>query len=242
MLGLPVVHAPVPQCRQRRGVRVHTGDDRGAHLVPVGERGLVRADVLHRAVDRVEVHRRLPGRQPLAEVSVYRNCLVGDLANKVAAPVPLVTGPVELVEGAVPHRVGHLGHTVDQRSQRPDLGQVPVRPTPLAGPAPGDAADLLQVQLRRERVRRRNGHRREERAHLSRQGGQELPVPGQDLRGPLDREQGRSGGDDADRVQPEGELGDDAEVAATAAQGPEQVRLATEVRGHERAVRQHHVG
>ena len=72
---------------------------------------------------------------------------------------------------------------------------------------------------------RREGHQAADRGHLLGRRAGPL-VPGvQHLGGPLDREEERPGEDLGDRQQLELERGDDAEVAAAAAQRPEELRV-----------------
>ena len=59
------------------------------------------------AVDRVQVHRRLPRRQRRAELRVDLYRRIGDLLDEVGAPVPLVAGRVDAVEGALQPGVRH---------------------------------------------------------------------------------------------------------------------------------------
>jgi hypothetical protein len=66
------------------------------------------------AVDRVKVHRRLHGRHLRAELGVDLDGLVGDLLDEVGAPVPLVAGRIEPVEGALQRRMGHRVNAVQQ--------------------------------------------------------------------------------------------------------------------------------
>ena len=81
---------------------------------------------------------------------------------------------------------------------------------------------------------RREGHQPADRGHLVGRGRGPL-VPGvEDLARPLDREEERPGEDLRDRQQLELQRGDDAEVPAAAAQGPEELGVGSRRR---RAVR-----
>ena len=106
----------------------------------------------------------------------------------------------------------------DRRERGVGVGRV-------AGVAPHHAACLLQVQLGRERVPGRNGHRGEEAVEVLVLRGHEVPVPAQHVGGRRHRPQGRPGDHVPHRVQPEHERGHDPEVAAAAAQRPEQVGM-----------------
>ena len=75
--------------------------------------------------------------------------------------------------------------------------------------------------------------------------GQQLPVPAHHLGGVGEVVQHRAADDRAafaDVVAAERERGDDAEVPASATQGPEQVRMRALTGGDERAVGEHHIG
>ena len=70
-------------------------------------------------------------------------------------------------------------------------------------------------------------------------GRQEVPVPAQHVGGGGHRPDRRAGDHVRDRVQPERERGDDPEVAAPAAQRPEQVGVLALRRGHDPPVGEH---
>ena len=107
------------------------------------------------------------------------------------------------------------------------------------GVAPHDPADLAHVQRLGERRRGRDGREREEAAELARGRGEELAVGGEDGAAALDRPERRAGDHGVDLVEAELERGDDAEVAAAAAQRPEQVRVLVLARADPLAARQH---
>ncbi len=104
------------------------------------------------------------------------------------------------------------------------------------GVAPDDGAHLAAVELLRERRHGRHGREREEPVQLPRRLRDELPVALHDRDGVVERPERRAGDDRAHRVQPVAELGDDAEVAAAAADRPEQVRVLVGAGGDLRAV------
>jgi len=85
----------------------HPGDDVVIAAVPVRERGRVGGYPAGGAVDRVQVHGRMTGRQLRAVLDVYLDRRVGDLAEEVGPPVPLQPGRVEAVEGALQHGERH---------------------------------------------------------------------------------------------------------------------------------------
>lgn len=97
------------------------------------------------------------------------------------------------------------------------------------------------MDLFRERRTRRNCEQREEAVEVLGCLRQEVAVPPQHLAGAVDRPDGDCDTHGVHRVQPEVERGDDAEVPATAAQRPEQVRVLGLARGDETAVGEHDV-
>ena len=109
--------------------------------------------------------------------------------------------------------------------------------------APHHGTHLAQVELLGKEVHRRHRHRREEAVDGARGRGPELAVKAHDLRGLLDRPEGRPGHDrSADRVRAELERRDNAEVAAATAQRPEQLGVLAVTRVHLRPIGEHHVG
>jgi len=95
--------------------------------------------------------------------------------------------------------------------------------------------------LRDERQRRRDLERRE-RAQLLRRVGDELAVEAQQVGAVAQLEEHGAAVDVLDRVQPELQRGHQAEVAAAAAQRPEEVRVLPLAGHQETAVGGHHVG
>src|SRR5262249_13189074 len=96
------------------------------------------------------------------------------------------------------------------------------------GVAPDDAAHLAAPELLGERRRWGGAEQRHPAAQFLRQRWQQLPVPAHHLWGVGQVVQDRAADDRAvvtDVVAAERERGDDAEVPAAAAQGPEQVAV-----------------
>ena len=112
----------------------------------------------------------------------------------------------------------------------------------LAEVAPHDPADLAKVQLLGERRGGRDREQRQESVQLPRRAGQELAVGAHHLLGLLERPERGSGQDGADGMQSELERGDDAEVAAAAADRPEQVGVLLGARTRLCSVGEHDVG
>ena len=93
-----------------------------------------------------------------------------------------------------------------------------------AGVAGADHHDRLAVHVLGQERQRRREPQVEDRRQLVGRRGDELAVEAQHLAGVLERVEDRPGQHDRpDRVQPVLERGDDAEVAAAAADAPEQV-------------------
>ena len=103
------------------------------------------------------------------------------------------------------------------------------------------AAHLAQVDLLREGIRRRHGVEVEEARHVAWRGRQPLPVRGEQRVGVLERPERRAADDRLERMRPERELGHDAEVAAAAADRPEEVGVLVRARGDLRAVGEDHL-
>ena len=108
--------------------------------------------------------------------------------------------------------------------------------------AGGNAHHRLELQLgRHERRGRRAGQGRDQ-GQLLRRAARERIEMGQHLRGLLGRPHAKARHHGRDRMQAEAEARDDAEVAATAAQRPEQIGVLGLVGGDDRAIGQHHLG
>ena len=132
---------------------------------------------------------------------------------------------VEPVEQALKGGVRHRSDAVKER--RADVVHRCEQPRRLllgADDTPHHGADLAQMKLFLEEIDRWHRHRREEAVDGTRGRGQELAVDAHHLRYLLDRPESRTGHHRcADRVRAELERCDDAEVAAAAAQRPEQL-------------------
>lgn len=107
----------------------------------------------------------------------------------------------------------------------------------------GYAENGLATQLQRDEfLGRRDDHGTAGGQLIGRAVGPVAPLS-QDIRGPVDREYGQPGEHDrAERVQLELELRHDAEVAAAAADTPEQVGVLPLAGLHHAAVGQDHLG
>ena len=148
---------------------------------------------------------------------------------------------IERVEGALQSGVRHRGDAVQQRLrqgiQQRSHGRTGAVLVTDVGPHHG--ADRPQLELFGER---RGGWHlgvREEPVQLPRGVRDELPVGLQHGVALVDVPEGGSADEPRDVVQSEGERGDHAEVAAAAAEGPEQVRFLGRARPHLPAVGEH---
>ena len=181
-------------------------------------------------------------RQAHRVLDVRRDRLVRQLVHVVGLPVPLVPRRVQRVERALQRRVGHRRHAVECRAELARRRQVRGRLVGRAEVAPDDPAHLLQVQRGRERRRGRHGEEREEAVDGLR-GAPYVPVEeAQDVARAVQGPQHRSGDHGVDRRRLEVHGGHDAEVAATAAEPPEQVGVLLLAGGDDRAVGQDDLG
>ena len=151
--------------------------------------------------------------------------------------------------GVVDHRLqGQVRHRADQvEGRRVRLAQRRDRALSLvqvlAAPGEGDDAGPAAAQLRRERPLRRRGQHHAEGRQLTRGVLHDLPGRGKGVHRPLPGV-GHHPAEDhrADRARLELEARDDAEVAAAAAQGPEEVRVLLGGSPDLPALREHHLG
>ena len=213
------------------GIGVDADDDAGPAAVPVGEGGRVRRDPAGGAVDRVEVHGRVHGRQQRAVLHVRGDAPSSEISSKKSARqyhcrpagrapsnalcsavngigwTPTSSGRAEARSPArAPRRRGRAARCSTRRSRTP-CG--PTAPAGTAVPAGSSAARTS----RRAPPGARGTSSRYQRMTSARVG---------------EVVEDRTADDQAvlaDGVAAEGERGDDAEVAAAAAQRPEQVRV-----------------
>ena len=151
--GPPSSRAPAALPRWPGPGRPRRHRSPGGLSVPPGY--VRRCDVVGRAVDGVEVHRRLDRRQLAPYFAWIGQCLVRDLLDEVGSPVPLVAGEdrgrrrrpgsQDAASAAGPCSNG-AGTLVEQRCHR--AGRCSLVVTDVA---PYDPADLPSVQLLRER-------------------------------------------------------------------------------------------
>ena len=197
-------------------------DEEVPALLAVRDGGLGHADARHGAVEVLEQdrrHRRRDGREPL-DRDVDQ--LVGEAAREARQPVVERAGREAGVEERVHHRVRHRAD-LDHQRRAPGLERREValrlprgrrcgrRPAPRASsPEPSGACTSPANTVRSsERVRDR------------------VAVEAQQVGRGVDRVGDQAADDHPHRVQAVGERRRDAEVAAAAAQRPEQVRVRT---------------
>jgi hypothetical protein len=155
---------------------------------------------VHRAVDGVQVHLREHRRQLPAVLDVGRDRLVGEPVEMIGLPVPLEAGRKERVEGGPYRRERDAPDAVERgRAESPGLAQVLLGLLRRAAVAPHDPAHLAHVELRRERRAGRDDEEREEAVQRLRPLAHEVVEEAHDLARGLDRVQGRTGCDVADR-------------------------------------------
>src|SRR5262245_50498667 len=106
---------------------------------------------------------------------------------------------------------------------------------------PDDAAHLLEVQVLGEGWSWRAGEEREEAVQLFWCLGDEFPVPPHHLGGIFHVVKHWAGVVGVNRLRLKEERRHHAEVAAAAADGPEEIRVLLRARGHELAVGEHHL-
>ena len=111
----------------------------------------------------------------------------------------------------------------------------------IARVAPRDHAHLLHLVLGREHRDRRHGREAEPAVDVLGRLQDEVAPEAEQLGALVDRPEDRPAVDGADRVAAEQERRHDAEVAAAAADRPEEVGVLLRARRDEPAVREHHV-
>ena len=143
--------------------------------------------------------------------------VVAQLAQEGGFPIVLVAVRHGRVEQRLHHRERHRLDRVDERSaERPQRSQEPLAFREVAAVTGRDRGDRLAIgrvhqrRIGREFVRRRLCKR---------------PVELQQIRGAIPRMDDQPSQHHRDRMQPVFERGDDAEVAAATAQGPEQIGM-----------------
>src|SRR5215472_3176794 len=167
---------------------------------------------------------------------------IAQVSEVVSSPIPLQTGNVQTIKQAL-HR---------RKWRRPDLVEkwVAYRTHRLgeffslfgsAGAAPNDAAHLLDVEVRREHRSGWDNKKSKKAAHVLRSFLDEVTIGTEDSCCLFKRPERRAELNHADRMEPELEGGDYAEVSTPATYGPEQVRILFIARGYKTPIGQNHV-
>ena len=163
-----------------------------------------------------------------AVLDVQGDGLVAQLVHEVGPPVPLVAGRIERVEHALQRRVRQRPDEVE----RPGRRQPPDRREDLVGLAPAGRCSTRRCRTSSCRAACSGkggpgGTVRKAKKPLSSSGAWAMKSRYQRSTSAAwsSVPEHRPGVDGADGVQPEQERGDDAEVAAAAAHGPEQIRV-----------------
>ena len=143
------------------------------------------------------------------------------------------------VEEALEHGVRHRPHPVEHRANGcPERGQLALGGRGLADVAHGDRRHRHALQLGRDERRRRRDDDVQKRRQIVRHARDEVAVELEQLARPGRRvEEGAARHARGDRVQLELERDGDAEIAAAAAEPPEEVGALVVARGDEPAVR-----
>jgi hypothetical protein len=169
--------------------------------------------------------------------------LVGQLVHEVGLPVVLEARRDECVEGAVQRRVGHRSDVLgDPRRDVAEALECLLAVLERAGPAGHESQERLSVALLGDERQRRSDLEGREAAQLLGRVRDQLSIVAQDVARVLELEEHRSAVHVLERVEPELERRDHAEVAATTADGPVEVRVVLLARDPEGAVAGDDVG
>src|SRR5258708_18170896 len=199
--------------------------------------------MVRRSVHWIEVHRRVHRRHLGAVLYVELDRLVAQFVHKVRFPIPLESWWVQRIEHALQRRVRDGTNEVQGwREFLPDRFERFLGLLHRPGVAPHHPAHVLAVKRFGEGRPWRNYQESEEAVDVIGCLGDEPPIPLYYLRCLVQLPQHGAAIDGMDRVSLEHERGDDAEVSATAAQSPEQIRMMLLVGCHKAAVCQYDVG
>src|SRR6185437_13617513 len=243
---LPVALGPISDDVGILRVGVDADDDTGPPPVAVGEGGGILGNPGRRAVDRVHVHRRVPGRQRPTVLEVHFDGFVADLAEEVRPPVPLEARWVEGVECTLKGRKRHLPHADQQRrAEVTDGGKHAVGPVVRPRVAPDDGTSPATPEFLGERWRGGDRNEPNPAAQFLWQRRQDLSIPAH-YRWSVFKVVEDWTTDDravlADGMTVEREGRNDPEVPTTATERPIQIWVRVGAGGHELAVRQDDVG
>ncbi len=168
--------------------------------------------------------------------------LVVQVDEEVGLPVPLEARREERVEQGLQHGPRNRPSDVDRwRAKRPNRREPLGSRLQWTRVAPYDHTHLLHLILLGEGRHRRHRYEAEPAVDVLGRATNEVAPERHQLGRLFERPENRSAVHRADRVQPEEERGDDAEVAAAAAHRPEQVGVLIRIGGDEAAVGEHHI-
>ncbi len=138
---------------------------------------------MDRAVDRVQVHRGVHGRQQLGEMGMGFNRAVGHRPDEVATPIPLQPFGIQAIKGGLQRGEGGRTDTIEGRLHLPDRRENLIGPCRIARVAPDHRTRLMHVEGFRERCHRWDGHACEEPVEILVLSREEIPVPPEDVGG-----------------------------------------------------------
>src|ERR1035441_1482267 len=206
-------------------------------------RGFTIAHFVSGAVDGGEMHGGVHGGQPGGVTDMQRDGIVREFLDEVRFPVPLQAGRIEAVEHALQHGERHGGKKLEGgAAETAHRFEDLVGLLHGAGVAPDDGAHFLEVERFGEGRGGRHRQEGEEPVDFLRRLENELAIPLHDVGSLVQFPQHRSGADDAHGMSLKEKGRDHAEIAAAAADGPEEVGVLVGAGDHEGAIGQHHVG
>src|SRR6516165_12361517 len=124
----PIILRPFGDFLIVRGLWIDASDSSGPYGVAIRPRS---GSVLHGArfsVDRIEVHRRMHGRQQRAVLHMQRNRFIFELAHKIGLQVPLQTWRIQSIEHALQRRMRYRTDEIERWFlELPDRVEYPLR-------------------------------------------------------------------------------------------------------------------
>lgn len=242
MESFPIVLAPIDDFRVVRGIGIHADDDFGKKSFAKTVGGVGPGDALGSAVDGIEMHGGVDGGNFRAVLDMAGDGFVGELGEIVGAPIPLKAGNVEAVKDALRRGKWGSGDVIQKgmADRTHGLGGG-VGLFGSASATPDDAADILKMEVRRKHGRGRNNEKRKKAADVLGSFDDEIAIGAQDGGGFLDGPEGWTKLHRADGMKLEFERGGDAEIAAAAANGPEEVGVFVAIGSDKAAVGENHV-
>src|ERR1044072_266500 len=181
--------------------------------------------------------------QRFSEFNVFGYCFIVYFVYKIGLPIPLIAWRGQGIEHAVQRWYGKIAHQVKCRRERADDGsQQGFGFVCLPGICPYNTAHFPVMQVFRERRAGRYRQESKEAVQFFRRNIDEGPVPFKDVCGFVHFPEHGATIYLADSMELEQERGYHAKVAATAADGPEQVRMFGRAGLYKTAVCQYYIG